>query len=234
MTDHTDDRPSGRREFLSQLAIVGFAAGTAGCATPGPLTLHAPAATPPTGGSDAWDDSWTERVRNHESVVFDLPEVDNGATLSRAAMVMANYKEARDYGDDRLTTVVVIRHLAVPMVLNDAMWDRYEVGKSLKIDDPGTGEPARRNPFLTVNAGDKHDLIEPGESLSALHARGVILLGCNRALMNRATQFAKKTGAPLADVQKELRANLVPGVILQPSGIYAVVRAQNAGAAFFR
>jgi hypothetical protein len=52
--------------------------------------------------------------------------------------------------------------------------------------------------------------------------------------MARASAYAKKTSVPVADVQKELRANLVPGVILQPSGVYAVVRAQNAGAAFFR
>ena len=104
-----------------------------------------------------------------------------------------------------------MRHLAVPMVFNDAMWDKYEIGKALKVNDPSTGEPARRNPFVTVNASDEHKLIEPGESLSALHARGAILLGCNRAAMARASAYAKKTGAPLADVQKELRANLVPG-----------------------
>ena len=234
MTDHPDDRPSGRREFLSQLAVAGLAVGTTACSTSGALnTQPAPASRAP-GSPDVWDDTWTERVRNHESVVYDIADVGEGSTLSKAAMVMGDYKAARDYGDDRLTTVVVMRHLAVPMVFNDAMWDKYEIGKTLKVNDPTTGEPARRNPFVRVNASDEHKLIEPGESLSALHARGAILLGCNRALMARASAYAKKTSVPVADVQKELRANLVPGVILQPSGVYAVVRAQNAGAAFFR
>jgi len=33
----------------------------------------------------------------------------------------------------------------------------------------------------------------------------------------------------LEDVQEEFRTGLVPGVILQPSGVYAVIRAQEAG-----
>jgi len=234
MTDHPDDRPSGRREFLSQLAVAGLAVGTTACSMSGALnTQPAPASRAP-GSPDVWDDTWTERVRNHESAVYDIPEVAGGGTLSKAAMVMDDYKAARGFGDDRLTTVIVMRHLAVPMAFNDAMWDKYEVGKALKVDDPATGEPARRKPFVTVNAGDQHNMIEPGDSLSALRARGAILLACSRALMARASAYAKKSGAPLAEVQNELTANLVPGVILQPSGVYAVVRAQNAGAAFFR
>jgi intracellular sulfur oxidation DsrE/DsrF family protein len=34
------------------------------------------------------------------------------------------------------------------------------------------------------------------------------------------------------EVQKDVRANLVPGAILVPSGIYALIRAQNAGCAY--
>lgn len=234
MTDHTDDRPRGRREFLSQLAVAGLAVGATACTTPGALNLQAAPTSRASGSSDAWDDTWTERVRNHESAVYDIQEIKESSTLSKAAMVMDDYKAARGYGDDRLTTVVVMRHLAVPMVFNDAMWDKYEIGNALKVNDPTTGAPARRNPFVMVNPSDEHKLIEPNESLSVLHGRGAILLGCNRALMARASAYAKKTGVPVADVQKELKANLVPGVILQPSGVYAVVRAQNAGAAFFR
>jgi intracellular sulfur oxidation DsrE/DsrF family protein len=234
MTDHTDGRPSGRREFLSQLAVAGLVVSGTACVAPSAHALQTLPTPGGTGHSDTWDDSWTQRVRNHESVVFDIPEFEAGAQLSRAAMVMGNYKEALDYGDDRLTTVLVIRHAAIPLAFNDALWEKYEIGKAAKINDPATGEPARRNPFLRVNAGDKNNTIEPSESLIALHARGVILLGCNRAAMARAESYAKKTGVPVADVQQEIRTNLVPGVTLQPSGVYAVVRAQNAGAALFR
>jgi len=34
------------------------------------------------------------------------------------------------------------------------------------------------------------------------------------------------------EVRAEARANLIPGAILVPSGIYALIRAQNAGCAF--
>jgi intracellular sulfur oxidation DsrE/DsrF family protein len=35
-------------------------------------------------------------------------------------------------------------------------------------------------------------------------------------------------------VQADLKANLIPGAILVPSGIYALIRAQNAGCAFMQ
>jgi hypothetical protein len=35
-------------------------------------------------------------------------------------------------------------------------------------------------------------------------------------------------------IYEELKANLVPGLILQPNGIYATMRAQEAGCAFMR
>jgi hypothetical protein len=49
------------------------------------------------------------------------------------------------------------------------------------------------------------------------------------ALHFMAGQAADKAKADVQDVYAELRANLVPGVTLMPSGIFAVTRAQEAG-----
>jgi hypothetical protein len=35
-------------------------------------------------------------------------------------------------------------------------------------------------------------------------------------------------------VQSEVRAGLVPGAILMPTGVFALVRAQNAGCAYMK
>ena len=45
-------------------------------------------------------------------------------------------------------------------------------------------------------------------------------------------RLASTSGQPVDVVQKDLRANLIPGAILVPSGIYALIRAQNAGCAY--
>ena len=49
---------------------------------------------------------------------------------------------------DAATAVVVLRHGAFPIALNGAMWAKYKLGKSMKIDDPETKSPAVKNPFL--------------------------------------------------------------------------------------
>src|SRR5437868_3716896 len=68
----------------------------------------------------------------------------------------------------------------------------------------------------------------------ALVARGVMFLVCNRATMGLASTLAKKVNKPVEEVQNDLRANVVPGATLMPNGVFALIRAQNAGCAFYR
>jgi intracellular sulfur oxidation DsrE/DsrF family protein len=49
-----------------------------------------------------------------------------------------------------------------------------------------------------------------------------------------ASVIAEKTKTEQHVIYEELKANLVPGVILQPTGVYAVHRAQEAGCTFIR
>ena len=70
--------------------------------------------------------------------------------------------------------------------------------------------------------------------LDTLHARGAIFLVCNRASMNWATSAAERTKTDVEVVKNDVRNNLVPGAILMPTGVFALVRAQNAGCAYMR
>ena len=65
-------------------------------------------------------------------------------------------------------------------------------------------------------------------------ARGVTLLVCNRAAMGLASSLAKRAKKPVEEVQADIRAGLVPGALLMPNGVFALIRAQNAGCAFYR
>jgi hypothetical protein len=62
----------------------------------------------------------------------------------------------------------------------------------------------------------------------------MISLVCNIAAMNVGYSLAQKSGRDVEEVRQEVKANLVPGAILVPSGIYALIRAQNAGCAFMQ
>ena len=52
-----------------------------------------------------------------------------------------------------VTAVVVLRHSAFPLALNHAMWAKYKIGESFKIDDPETKAPAVKNPFFQPKPG---------------------------------------------------------------------------------
>jgi intracellular sulfur oxidation DsrE/DsrF family protein len=72
------------------------------------------------------------------------------------------------------------------------------------------------------------------EKIETLSKRGLISLVCNIAAGNVGHSIAERTKQDAESVQREVRANLVPGAILVPSGIYALIRAQNAGCAYMQ
>jgi hypothetical protein len=54
------------------------------------------------------------------------------------------------------------------------------------------------------------------------------------AAARRAREIARRVGADPETVRADIYANLVPGVIMQHSGVFATVRAQQAGCAFMK
>lgn len=224
----------GRRRFISQLASSTLlAAGAAAIPASARAMLGEEPATQPPNGD--WDDSWTARVRaaKHRAV-FDAPETKQGEVFIQVDRWLAGLRAALGVGDADALPVIVIRHSAIPMALDDVIWDKYEFAKKDSLDDPTTGTLARRNPFLRIGKDDKHAMIGAGTSIEALRARGAIFLGCNAALEGFAADAADRTKQKIEDVKAEFRAHVVPGVILQPNGVYATIRAQEAGCAFMR
>ena len=201
------DEPTPRRNFIGQLA--GGAAALAGLTFAPPLFAGE---SPRSLRSDGpWDDSWTAKLDGKKlRTVFDAPQVNSALALHQANAVIENYRDVAGITEKELGLVVVIRHRAIPMAFNDFIWEKYSAGVDLKLKDPTTGEPAKRNPFLNVSKDDKHGLVGPTTSLKSLYDRGVIYLGCNNAAMGWAYMLAKKAGTKVEDVRAELKANLIP------------------------
>lgn len=232
-----DRASTPRRDFLTRVATTAavVVAGSA-CATP-LAAANAVNATEPGRSRRApkFDDSWTSRVRAAaHRAVFDSPDIADGLALEHATVFMDNYHEQFGTSDADTVPVIVMRHQGTVLALGDAMWEKYELGANAKLKDPTTGEVTTRNPFVRVVASDKHGLVEPGSTLPALQARGAVLLVCNRALNFFAGVQAKKRNLQKDDVMNDFLNGLVPGVIVQPSGVYAVLRAQEAGCAVMR
>lgn len=218
-----------RRDFLASLAATAATASVAGYALP----LGASTAAP-------FDDSWAARVRAAKhKIVFDGPEVSDGLPLSQPWVYRRGYEVMGSAPND-IVTVVVLRHAAAALALDDALWAKYKLGAVRKIDDPATKQPAERNPWSRTPAGKADGelaaiLGAPADpTVEGLIRGGGIVLVCNLALGRIARGLAKAAELPPDTVHAELRAGVVPGVLVQPSGVYATARAQESGAVFLR
>ncbi len=221
---------SPRRTFLTTL-IGGTAAFAAtGLSRELQAQAQAPGAfptyPPPQGG---WDVSWADRIaKAPHKVVFDCAEVADGIALTNAQTYMAGWRDVYNTPDAEMGVVVVIRHSAIQMVLNDSIWERWSIGEKLGVRD--RGEPAKRNIFAGRPSAEGGTGRANGGTIIGLAERGAVMLCCNLALMRSAGQFASAMNIPVDEARKLFIDSLVPGVIRQTNGIFAVTRAQEAGA----
>ena len=133
------------------------------------------------------------------------------------------------------TPVLILRHRASIMTLNDAMWERLGLGASNKLKDPTTGEDAKRNPFIGYTKDDKHGTVDEDSALDILMGRGAIVMACNNALKGVAFQLKKKEPQfTEATALQEIRRHVLPGVFVMPNGIFAVAATQDAGCNYMR
>lgn len=223
-----------RREFLTHVAVAAAAMATTACAAP---VAAAGLASPTSGASRSapFDDTWTRRVAAaRHKAVFDSPEVGDGLALTHATFYMQGYREQHNLGGSDVVPVVVLRHFGTVVALNDSIWEKYALGERYKIKDPATGKDALRNPFLRVGKDEKNAFVSPEASVEGLVASGAVLLACNKAAMRFAGMMAEKFKRDVEEVRAEFRAGVIPGVQLQPSGIYATMRAQDMGASFIK
>jgi intracellular sulfur oxidation DsrE/DsrF family protein len=94
-------------------------------------------------------------------------------------------------------------------------------------------EPTSKNPVLL----DEKDGIPAPFNNAGLKKqldRGVTVLACNLALQDCIDLISKTDKVDDAEARKRAVAYLVPGVNLQPSGVFAVTRAQEAGASYVK
>jgi hypothetical protein len=230
----SDDR--SRRDFLTALAATAATASLAGTARPAgamPAPAQAPAAAP-------FDDTWSRRVQaaKHKAV-FDGPEISDGLPLLQAWIYRRGY-EAMGSAPGDIVPVVVLRHAGSVLALDDALWAKYALGAARKVDDPETKQPATRNLWSRTAPGkgsaEVAAILGAGTdpTVEGVIRSGGVVLVCNLAIGRVARGIARERNLQADAVHAELRAGVVPGAIVQPSGIYATARAQEVGAVFMR
>jgi len=180
--------------------------------------------------SDEWDVSWTERVRGAARAVFDVPD-GQGEGVWRAGRWMEDYRGVYGAKPDDLTAVLVIRHAAIQFIMDNEYWKRFDVGKKREIRDRDTKKWVTANPVSTAHAGAPTD--DESHTIQHFVAHGGIVLACHLAFAARVIpDFARADALSREEAESRARAHIIPGVILQSSGVFAALRAQQAGCSY--
>jgi hypothetical protein len=220
-----------RRAFLERMALG--AATLAGWSTMGPGSELLLAAAP-SAPEDDFDFTWPDRIKGSHRCVFDATEMEDGAGLLRASIWKMQYGKFLQATPEDLGAVLVIRHSAIPLAMTQDFWDKYQIGKAKKVKHPFTEEPTRRNPnLLSAEKGElPPDLA--ALNLDGFQKGGGIVLACNLAFSECVRTIAKADKVDEGEARKRAVAMMVPGVLLQPSGVFAAIRAQEAGCQYLK
>lgn len=210
MTDFKQTLVTARRGFFTRIAGV--------------MALGAAAFVPtePRAEVEAEDGpDWPGKLTGRHKQVVDAYAINEGFPLAFVLNFLEPNKSA--------TGVIILRHEAFPLALNHAMWEKYKIGETEKINDPETKAAAVKNPYFEPKAGV---LRNDKTAIDKLLARGTVFGACNLALRGHARRLAKNAGVTADEATKEFVANIIPGITVIPSGVWGVNRAQEAGCSY--
>ena len=172
MKKNTLKQTTDRRSFL--LATGAATLGLAAIGSPLPLEANVNQDDQDASGLEAWFD----RIKGKHKIVFDSMTENDGHQVVWAYTFMTTSNKTGT-PDNELSAVVVLRNKAIALAMNDATWKKYKLGKMFKIIDMTYNAPAENNLYWDPKEGQ---MPEPGMSIKALLARGVLFCVCETAL----------------------------------------------------
>jgi hypothetical protein len=206
---------AGSNHSAPRRGLVGRMAGMAAMGLAGLL----PARSGAQPAHDAAD--WPGKLPGRHRQVVDGYQINGGSPLEWAHNFLAT--------SDAASVAIILRAGALPIALNNAMWAKYKIGESEKINDPETKAAAVKNPYFEPKPGA---LRNDNSAIDKLLARGTVFGACNLALRGHARRLAKNAGVTAEEAAKEFTANIIPGITVIPSGVWGVNRAQEAGCTY--
>ncbi len=217
---------SSRRRFFGKLATGAAAIGATTLINPGRLFGETIPAVPPS--DDTSFDTWLGKIKGTHKQVFDCMIPDNGTPLAWARVFLMTNK-AVGVDDSDCTAVVVLRHEAIPLAMEDRLWAKYKFGKMFKLNDPTTKKPALRNSYWQPKP---NELMLPGMAVNELLDSGALVGVCDMALTVYSSKVAGEMKMDAAECKKDWVSGILPGIQIVPSGVLAVNRAQEHGCTY--
>ena len=234
------NQPTQRRGFLGMLASGAAAIGLAAFTSPLKLNAQQPKST--VAGSMEMSknpaDQWFNKVKGIHRVVYDATHPHEVMPFAWPKIFLLT-NQATGTPETDCGVVVVLRHDAICYAFKDKIWEKYNFSEVFKAGDVGGGFQAAdaatatktRNPFWNAKPGD---FKVPGFGavaigINELQTSGVMFCVCNAAMTVYSSVLAEGMKMTQADVMKEWMENLIPGIQVVPSGVWALGRAQEHG-----
>lgn len=230
MTTSSVKTHAGRRHFLGSL-VSGAAA--AGIATLTPSVDLLAREKRVTLYNDEDPDAWFARIKGKHRIIYDVPHPNEIFPFAWPRVFLLT-NEKTGTPASACSVVVVLRHTAIAYAFGHSTWEKYKFGEVFKIDDAKTKAPALRNAFWKPGPDD---FKVPGIGsvdigINGLQDSGVMFCVCDMAM----TVFSAGTAAGMnmdaAEVKKDWMKDLLPGIQVVPSGVWAVGRAQEHGCSY--
>jgi len=219
-----------RRDFLGKIT----AGAAAYSALPFALAITACAAEGSSQTAGEFDLSWPNKLTGKHKAVFDMAEIESGYGLWRGMAWAGQVQQYLNAAPTDVSLVIVLRHEAISLAMDQAYWDKYGIGKAHSVLHPMTQQPTDKNPVLLGADGGVPAPFDAA-ALPKQQAKGVIFLACNLAFgLDVVPTVEKAEKVSTAEATKIAKSHILPGVLLQPSGVFAVTRAQEAGATYVK
>ena len=217
---------SRRRTFLGQLTGLASIGGIA--ASGRAATAQRARSGQNRSGSEKWDTAWLDGFKGKHKQLYDLMwHTLRSNTLNPPTFYLDVHRDVSglEYPD---VNVVIGVNTSFAINASDVLWAKYALGERFDVKDPSTGKPALRNVYLGTGKDDTRS------SVRMLQARGAVFIQCNIALSGAISGLARDSGTPVAEVDAEVRAGLIPGVKVVPALTWAVGMLQERGFTYER
>ena len=230
-----------RRTFLGRMVGAAAAAG---------LSIAGTRAVAEAAGPNS-PDSWLQEVTGTHRTLFDFPQHKNGFPLLHILNYLNTYATAYKTAAGQVGAVgtfySVGAQASIPLAFNDSIWAKYELGAYTGLKD-ADGKPYTRNVFHRPTPGDLHLLMKavdspmipalsdamPAIGIESLQKMGTKFILCNNALGIWTLELEARGKGKASELDKELRANILPGVTIVPAMVIAIDKAQEAGIKYNR
>jgi intracellular sulfur oxidation DsrE/DsrF family protein len=224
-----------------------FLGGVLGSAAAAGLSMSGARAAAGESGSD----DWIKEVKGSHRCLFDFPQHKNGYGLLHILNYLNTYSTVYKTGPGEVGAVGTFysagNQASIPLAFSDTIWAKYNLGVYTGLKD-AEGKPYTRNVFNRPTTQDLHLLMQsidlpmipaladamPALGIENLQKMGTKFILCANALGIWCLELEARGKGKAQDIEKELRANLLPGVTIVPAMVIAIEKAQEAGIRYNR